>query len=93
MLTKILTVAQVAVVLFHSTGTEITMQLAKVVITNALVFVACAERVPEGTDCVLQTKKKSQTACLGCYTEVDCSMNFNALTVCTSNEWVLHLTS
>ena len=65
------------------------MQLAKVVITSVLVLAAYAEGLPEGTDCVLKCtpdKNKSQTAYLGCYTEVDCSMNFNVLTVCTGNE-------
>ena len=68
------------------------MQLVKVVITSALVLTVCAEGLPEGKDCVLKCtpdKKKSQTAYLGCYTEVDCSMNFIVLTVCTSNVWVL----
>ena len=41
--------------LFHSTGARITtMQLAKVVITSALVLAACAEGLPEGKDCVLK---------------------------------------
>ena len=38
------------------------MQLAKVVITSVLVFAACAEGLPEGTDCVLKCtpdKKKN----------------------------------
>ena len=30
------------------------MQLAKVVITSALVFAACAEGLPEGKSCVLK---------------------------------------
>ena len=30
------------------------MQLAKVVITSALVLAACAEGLPEGKDCVLK---------------------------------------
>ena len=30
------------------------MQLAKVVITSALVLVACAEGLPKGKDCVLK---------------------------------------
>ena len=36
---------------------------------------------------VLQTNI-FQTAYLGCYAEVDCSMNFNVLTVCTSNVYL-----
>ena len=65
------------------------MELAKVVITSVLVLAVCAEGLPEGKDCVLKCtpdKKKSQTDYLGCYTEVDCSINFNVLTACTSNE-------
>ena len=59
------------------------MQLAKVVITSALVFAACAEGLPEGTDCVLKcTPDKKKTAYLGCYTEVDCSMNFLMCSLC-----------
>ena len=41
--------------LFHSTGTGRTrMQLAKVVITSALVLAACAEGLPEGKSCELK---------------------------------------
>ena len=65
------------------------MQLAKVVIVSTLVLGVCAEGLTEGKDCVLKCTpgKIVQTAYLGCYTEVDCSMNFNVLTVCTSNEY------
>ena len=65
------------------------MQLVKVVITSALVLAACAEELPEGKDCMLKSTpdgKIFQTTYLGCYTEVDCSMNFNVLTISTSNE-------
>ena len=65
------------------------MQLAEVMIASALVLAACAEGLPEGKDCVLKCtpgKKIFQTTYLGCYTAVDCSMSFNVLTVCTSNE-------
>ena len=46
-------------------------------------------QLPEGKDCVLKctpNKKCFHTAYLGCYTEVDCSMNFNVLTVCKGNQ-------
>ena len=60
------------------------MQLAKVVITSALILVACAEGLPEGKDCMLKcTLQFLQTAYLGCYTEVHCSMNFDVLTMYT----------
>ena len=77
--------------LFHSTDAEITrMQLAKVVITSALVLAACAEGLPEGKDCMCvemySRQNFFQTADLRCYTEVDCSMKFNVLTVCTGNQ-------
>ena len=56
LLTDILTVAQVAVVpyqhikLFHRIGAGRTrMQLAKVMITSALVLAVCAEGLPKGT--------------------------------------------
>ena len=65
------------------------MQLAKVVITSVLVLAAYAEGLPEGKGCMLKStpdEKIFQTAYLGCYTEVDCSMNFNVLTISTSNE-------
>ena len=55
LLTDILTVAQVAVISYHSTGAGRTrMQLAKVVITSILILVASAEGWPEGKDCVLK---------------------------------------
>ena len=66
------------------------MQLAKVVITSALIIVACAEGLPKGKDCVLkstQEKRIFRTAYLGCYTQVYCSMNFNVLTMCTGIEY------
>ena len=53
------------------------MQLAKVMITSAMVLAACAEGLPEGKGCVLKCipdKKIFQTAYLGCYTEVECRM-------------------
>ena len=65
------------------------MQLAKVVITSALVLAACAKGLPDGKDCVLKCtadQKIVQTVYLGCTTEVECSMNFNVRTVCTGNE-------
>ena len=66
------------------------MQLAKVVITSALILVACAEGLPKGKDYVLKcTQEKNvflQTAYVGCCTQVHCSMNFNVLTMCTGIE-------
>jgi len=52
------------------------MQLAKVVITIALVLAVCAEGLPEGKHCVLKCTPHKifiQTAFLGCYTKVHCS--------------------
>ena len=55
LLTDILTVAQVAVVSYQTIPQYwCRMQLAKVVITSALVLAACAEGPPEGRDCVLK---------------------------------------
>ena len=71
LLTDILTVAQIAVShikLFHSTGAGRTrMQLAKVVITSALVLAACAEGLPEGKRCVLKDVKLFHILYHGCY--------------------------
>ena len=58
------------------------MQLAKVVITSALVLEAFAEGLPESQVEMYSTQENCQTAYLGCYTEVDCSMSFNVLTMC-----------
>ena len=58
------------------------MQLENVVILSILVLAVCAEGLPEGKDYVLKMysrQKIFQTAYLGCYTEVYCSMNFNVL--------------
>ena len=43
------------------------MQLAKVVITSALVFAAYAEGLPEGKSCVLKGIKLFHTLYHGCY--------------------------
>ena len=44
------------------------MQLAKVVITSALIFATCAEGLPKGKNCVLKCTQEKiifQTAYLG----------------------------
>ena len=43
------------------------MQLAKVVITSALVLAACVEGLPEGKSCVLKDVKLFYILYHGCY--------------------------
>ena len=63
------------------------MQLAKVVITSPLVLAARAERLPKGKDCVLKCTLQFSPDCIPRLLYLSrLSMNFNVLTMCTSNE-------